>query len=426
MKTLTFVIIFALNIYNVHLIPVDTEDDPAPKYVIPITSSPLNPTLLTAEVKFDGFKLPIIIDISSDLVWMRKTSDDTSVTLNPSKFVTERCTPTGERKSGDITFLDNNLQFQNLSYFELTSQNKPCSYQSTLGLARKFNKNYFSIFELIKKKGVSPEFSISFNSYSTKNFNGELKFGSHETELFDISVNRIDCDLLDLSTRWAVILQGLVFGNLEEGEQSQNGKVYYVEAKSPSFKKVDAPLVIDTLQKYVIAPKNYIKYLKDKIFKSYLDKGICTFKENFDKMNAFFCTVEVVSSFPQIHFIINNFVLHLPFLFEKTDDGTDQYMFVIIEYPKISKWTFGNYIYYGYTLYFNDRGKTLSFLSKDDVDKVRIIGDYNKKEEEYENKITSYEIGFGIIFFINIPGIILLLVSLFKQKVYVETQIIFK
>ena len=45
-------------------------------------------------------------------------------------------------------------------------------------------------------------------------------------------------------------------------------------------------------------------------------------------------------------------------------------------------------------------------------------------EEKSENKITSYEIGFGIIFFINIAGITLLLVSLFKQKVYVETQII--
>ena len=424
MKTLTIVIIFALIIYNVHLIPVPTDDEPELQYVIPITSSPLNPNLLTAEVKLDGFKLAIIIDISSDLVWVRKTSDDTSVILKQGKFVTEKCTPTGERISGDITFLDNNVQLQNISYFELTSQDKPCAYKSTLGLARKFNKNYFSIFELIKKKGISPEFSIRFNSYSPNNFNGELKFGSHETELFDISINRIECDLLDLGTRWAVVLQGLVFGSLEEGEQSQNGKVFYVEAKSPNFKKVDAPLVIDTLQKYVIAPKNFIKYFKDKIFKSYLDKGICTFRENIDEINAFYCSVEVVGSFPQIHFILNNFVLHLPFLFEKTDDGTDQYMFIIIEYPKISKWTFGNYIYYAYTLYFNDRGKTLNFLSKGDVDKVRIIGDYNEKEEESENKITSYEIGFGIIFFINIAGITLLLVSLFKQKVYVETQII--
>jgi hypothetical protein len=61
------------------------------------------------------------------------------------------------------------------------------------------------------------------------------------------------------------------------------------------------------------------------------------------------------------------------------------------------------------------------------VKKIRLIGEYVGiseigKEDLIEEDITSYEVAFIAILLSNVAGIGLLLVSLFKQKVFIDTE----
>ena len=119
------------------------------------------------------------------------------------------------------------------------------------------------------------------------------------------------------------------------------------------------------------------------------------------------------------------------FLFRKVGNGGDdnEYMFVIINSDKFDKWTFGNIIYEKATVIFDAHDNKMIMLDEQDyvVKKIRLIGEYAGiseigKEDLIEEDITSYEVAFIAILLSNVVGIGLLLVSLFKQKVFIDTE----
>ena len=95
-------------------------------------------------------------------------------------------------------------------------------------------------------------------------------------------------------------------------------------------------------------------------------------------------------------------------------------MFIIVQSTSISQWTFGNILFTKFAVVFSEDVKTLNFISENNVEKIRIIGNYDPKDET--EGVTRYEISFGVIFIINIIGIVMLLISLFRQKVFIETE----
>ena len=403
-------------------LPVEhDEEDENDLFSIKISNTPIYTNFIMIDTKVDDYNIKMPIDISADSIWLKKTSDDTSVEeLN--KYITKMCKPTlpNKPKKGTLILSDCNLQLDDAPYIELNSSDFICGYRSTFGLAKKFQNADYSILRIIRRSGVRNTFSIRLKKTVPyyKELEGELRIGNHENELNDNTGNRIECDLIDLGTRWATMIQAMIYGDISTEEQSSKGKVYYIESKSKQFKKVDAPMSIETLQKYFIAPKLYFKYFTDKIFNTYIKEGTCSVREN-KEMSAFYCSDKVFETFPKIHFVINNYLLTFEGkdLFELVDN---EYMFIIVQSTSISQWTFGNILFTKFAVVFSEDVKTLNFISENNVEKIRIIGNYDPKDET--EGVTRYEISFGVIFIINIIGIVMLLISLFRQKVFIETE----
>lgn len=385
-------------------------------YPLVINSS--NPNVLYLPVTLDKISITMPIDVSSDLIWIKKASDDSSTFKDFNYFVSEPCKIEGEEKEGVIKL--GNVNFENMPFLEVPSA-VPSRLKSTLGLAKKFGDKKFSILSGFRKRGIEEEFSIELQvdeDYTESYF---LIIGNHNEETSYNSKKIIDCDLVDIGTKWACNLNGIVIGDLKEEEKSENGKVYYLEAKSKNYRKIDEPFVFETIQKYFIMPKSYVEFFKKKIFNALGNS--CKFIEDKERnLNGFFCKSSALENFPKVNFIINNYVLTLEKeqLFEEV--GEDQFLFTIVQSDLITRWTFGNLIIKKYKIIFDSSFGKLRFLNfHQETEKIRIIGDYHPAEDTNFSEVTSYEISFGIILCSSIIGIVLLLISLFKQKVFIET-----
>ena len=391
------------------------------------------PNPYTMHLTIDTLEFHVPLDISSESSWINRRSLDDSVVSSISFPITPQTSipPESQQTTLPIQF-ENGFTLNNFPFYDLTPTSAPLlPFKATFAIPRQSSSS--STLTLFRNKGFNNVFSI--RHFSSGSY--ELRIGSHSNEVMFNSDRKIECDLLDIGTKWSCKLQLIILGQLNENEHSNNLKVFYIDAKNANITKIEQPFIMDTMQKYIFMPKIAVKFFHKNIFNKLIKDNMCHYVENDstkgDGINAYYCTQEAIKHVPRINFVINSAVLSMDseFLFRKVGNGGDdnEYMFVIINSDKFDKWTFGNIIYEKATVIFDAHDNKMIMLDEQDyiVKKIRLIGEYAGiseigKEDLIEEDITSYEVAFIAILLSNVVGIGLLLVSLFKQKVFIDTE----
>ena len=359
------------------------------------------PNPYTMHLTIDTIELDVPLDISSESSWINKRSSDDSIFSSLSSRVTPHTSipPESPQVALPVQF-ENNFTLNSFPFYDLTSTSAALlPFKATFAIPRQSSSS--STLSLFRNKGFNNVFSIRHFSSGSH----ELRIGSHSNEIMFNSDRKIECDLLDIGTKWSCKLQLIILGQLNQNnEHSNNLKVFYIDAKSANITKIEQPFIMDTMQKYIFMPKLAVKFFHKNIFNKLIKDSLCHYIENDyakgDGINAYYCTEAAIKLVPRINFVINSAVLSMnsEFLFRKVGKGEDgdEYMFVIVNSDKFDKWTFGNIVFEKATVIFDAHDNKMIMLDEEDhiVKKIRLIGEYAGiseigREDVIEEDITS-------------------------------------
>ena len=391
------------------------------KYVIPFRKSKDNSNLIIFDLFFDNIEIPTPIDVSSQKTWMRKTLYSINFGKQEDFFVQPECEPIGKETKGILGF-SLNILYTNIIFHEFISSETGCDYRATFGLARKSSPKDQSILEQMKSHGASKVFSLEVTNKET--FEGMFSIGNLYQKIASYSNKRIDADLLDIGTKWGFTLQGIYIGDINELETNQDNSVFYIKANDSKYRTLKVPVVVETIQNFIIVSDIFVAFLNYQIFSKYINQGICEYKDQIQELHfrGFYCQTKIVESFPNISFVIGNalFVLKTEYLFEKID--TNHVLFIMVSSDLIRRWTFGNIILKHCQIVFDYESSLLRFLFEEKIQTIKIIGQLASSYNPPNSKVTSTEIVQGIIIGISVIGIIILFSSLFLQKIYIDNS----
>lgn len=394
------------------------------KYVIPFRKSKDNSNLIIFDLFFDNTEVPTPIDVSSEITWRRRTL--ININTQNNFFVQPECEPETKEIKGILGF-NLNIIYTNIVFHDFISSNTGCDYKATFGLSKiTLTKDEF-ILNQKKGQGCSKIFSLEVTNKET--FEGILSIGNLYQKIASYSGKRIDVDLLDIGTKWGFTLQGIFMGDVKELESNQDKSVFYLNTNNNKYRGLKVPVVIETIQNFIIVSDVFLAFLNYQIFSSYIHQGICEYKDQIKELHfrGFYCKNEIIESFPNINFVIGNslFVLKTEYLFEKVD--SNNVLFIMISSDLIKRWTFGNTILKHCQIIFDYESNLLRFLFEDKIKNIKIIGHIASSFTPLNSKLTSTEIIQGIIIGISVIGIIILFISLFLQKIYIKnSSIVFK
>lgn len=172
--------------------------------------------------------------------------------------------------------------------------------------------------------------------------------------------------------------------------------------KRYSEKNTDA--IFSSKINQILAPSDFMKYLRENIFKSHFKKGHC--KDVDFGLTQISCFCNKIKDFPNITLVIGEkgYVLTKDDLFVEAEKHC---LFSISANPKGKQWRIGNYFYEKFLPFFDYDSKTISFYSKEPVSLVLI--DPNSEDFVPNNYFCKKIIFLGISAILTVSLFLLLL-----------------
>ena len=402
-----FLIFYFLLLFN----EIFSEDKEEIKQII-LNYNQNNDNLIETIVTINSESYILPIDINSDKTWINKTYN-----FNPKKekpFIENKCNIKEYiEKEDKLIFNQGNIKLNSIFYLEIKI-NENCNYKGILGLRANKNRKYSIIDSFTDTFKITKTFSL--NKIDKNKI--EMKIGNHLDFIKTNLDKTINCNLLN-EDKLVTYLQGIIIGDLDISKK-QN-KIFYIGSSDEKLNIINEKIYFESLQKFIFGNNKFIKFLKDNTFYYYIKNGICEYekKTNF---YGFFCNKKILYNFPKISFIVNDFLITFNpnNLFEQIKDNN--YLFIIInnENNNNKDWSFGHILLNKFNNIIFDNEK-IYLIGKDNIEKIRIIEPFDPYYESKSN--FEYLITFCIFICMNLTGIIILLISLFKQKILINPQI---
>ena len=396
------------------------------KYSFPFAPHFGKLNLLCVPIHISKTTFQIPIDINSNITWIRKNG---TLSLPETYGIHEQCVVPSKAQPevGDVSF-SKTLKFSDFAYYQIPPDDKDClMYNSTLGLAKHFDNSSFSLAEKFNQMKLTTSFSLSL--MDPLDFVGDLRFGNFTDEIEAFPDQVINVDLIKDDPKWSLNLSGVVIGDLTN-DTGDNNTHYKINATDIRYREINEKIVIDTLQQFILTTEPFMYFLRDKVFKRYINIGICTY-ERHDNRNfyGFLCSDEILVTFPSVYLIFNNFLVELDstLLFKKLT--THSYLFSILYCPDNPTWVLGHVVLKDYKIIFNSESGIVSFMGNNKAERISIVGEGKPKEEEKKPKTEeevirisplngSFVFSFGTIIMINLIGVTHLIIGLLKHKTY--------
>ena len=372
-------------------------------------------------IKDQEYTIPI--DISLDRSWFN--TKDSSNNHN-KQLVIEEC-PIYElnfktKKNSYISFFDKSLVLEDIYYEEISNNlnNLTCDTKNgIIGLSPKSEKKILNLLTQLNKSYLLKKyFSIYKNELIIGNFEEEIKQNKH------IKTNILD----SFQNKWVINLQGVYFGEIDSSYISNNQNEFKINVLNNNYKSININCEFNTLQRMIIVEY----YLMDSIH-SNIFRNKCNLRRNEDeKFDGIYCDKDVYDKLPDLSFMINNKLLHVPKnkLFIKDKNNPNEFLFLIAFSDII--WEKGTCLVGSY--FFNElaiktifdaENNNVYLLSNDIIENIKIVDDYSVDDKQIilnNNSFSIYDFTLCFILISNFFGIIILLISLYKEKIFGKTQ----
>ena len=361
----------------------------------------------------------IPIDISSDRTWINIKSTSNN---HNKELVIEEC-PIYElnfktKKNSQISFFDRSLVLDDIYYEEVANNlnNLTCDTKNgIIGLSPKSEKKVLNLLTQLNKSYLLKKcFSIYKNELIIGNFEEELKQNKH------IEINILD----SFQNKWVINLQGVYFGEIDASYINNNQNEFKINVLNNNYKNVNINCEFNSLQRMIIVEYFLMDSIHTNIF-----RNKCNLRRNEEeKFEGIYCDKNVYEKLPDLSFMINNKLLHVSKnkLFIKDRHNPDEFLFLIAFSDII--WEKGTCLVGSY--FFNEldiktifdaENNKIYLLSNDIIENAKIVDDYSVDDKQIilnNNSFSIYDFILSLILISNFFGIIILLISLYKEKIY--------
>ena len=359
------------------------------------------------------YNLPI--DINADRTWIN-TNDNTNNKIDKNIILEECEIPDKDikrKKNIPISFFDKDIKIDEIAYEEINNDFNldTCNTKNgIIGLSNKSEKKILNLLTQINKVySIKKSFSIFNNQLILGNFDDELKQNKH------VCVN-----LLDAQNKWGFNLQGIYYGEIDKSNYQDD--YFLINKMNNNYRKINAVFSFNSLQRFIIVDYYYFEFINNNIF-----KNKCNIKtDDQEKFTGIYCDKKTIETLPDLSFLIDDKMLPVPInkLFIQDKNSLDEYLFAIVfsEIVWDNGYMIGNLFYneLGYKVIFDAESNHIYFLSDKIIEKVKIIDEYSI--DERQNILNNYSFSIydyilSIILILNFLGIIMLLGSLYKEKI---------
>ena len=250
-------------------------------------------------------------------------------------------------------------------------------------------------------------------------YNNELIIGDLEEEIKKSKY--ISSSVLYPEQKWSINIQGLYFGEIDSYKKNNNNE-FTINVLNNNYKKLNLDIEFNTLQRMIIIEYYQFDYINENIF-----KNKCNIKRNEqERFEGIYCDKNTIDKLPDFGFVINNKLLPIQInkLFIKDKNNPEEYLF-LIGYSDIiwekGPCLVGSYFFneLGIKVIFDAENSKVYILSNDIIDKIKIVNDYlvdGTQSILNNNSFSIYDLVLCFILISNFLGIIILLVSLYKEK----------
>lgn len=370
---------------------------------------------LSSSIYINDKEYEIPIDMGLDRTWInlkdKPKNHDKELVINECalyemKFKSKNNIP--------ISFFDKDLILEEISFNELESSLdqlncdtkngiislSPRSEKKVLNLLTQLNKEY-----LLKKY-----FSI---------YNYELILGNFDEEIKNSKY--IVSHVLHFENKWTIPIHGIYFGETDSSKKNNNNE-FIINVLNNNYKKILLNVEFNCIQRLIIVEYYYLQSININIF-----KNKCEIRGNEkEKFEGIYCDKNVINELPDLSFMINDKLLHVPInkLFIKDKNYPNEFLF-LIAYSDIiwekGPCVIGNYFFneLGIKVIFDAENTYIYILSNDIIENVKIVNDYavdNKQKILNNNSFSLYDFILCCILISNFLGIIILVASLYKEK----------
>ena len=265
-------------------------------------------------------KMLLSMDMTNNYTWISRyfynSNKSTSVTkINDITKINFGCYSFDFSELNDTIWIKNLDNFYSIffNFYFLTSELFSSDNYEGIGTAYKFeNENFSFIHQLYNNKIISEK---SFGFYPQKPTKGLLYLGNIPQK--------------ELNKKYTYKIKVL-----------PNHKTWNIAIKKINDYQNIFEAYFDSNEDYTKAPISFISYLKEKIFKSFLENQSCKlFNDSLESNTYFYCLCRKIQNFPKFVFYIDNYAITLNFsqMFVE-DEGK---CFLSINPNKENKWIFG-------------------------------------------------------------------------------------
>ena len=232
---------------------------------------------------------------------------------------------------------------------------------NTLGLSYKQKNNLGSPVGLLRQFGYIQRKGFGF--WNVTQDEGNFYFGDFSREEIQNKAQS-SCQVNSNYSTWGCELQYVFFGrDVKKG--------YWVKEKY---------VVFSTKTTWIIAPMDFMSFLKKTVFADYFKKRDC-----FDVIESgyrkFSCKCAVVDDFPTMSFVIEEreYLISREDLFSKANKAC---VFSVLSYEGTKGWKIGSVFYRKFAPFFSYDNKTVGFFSDSRTDSVTLDKAWGYREEK--------------------------------------------
>ena len=281
-------------------------------------SSQTNTNTLNIQLLLNKQFVSIPIDISSDKIWYQPT-----YLYNTNNIYLNKTVPPLSELSLIQGTLDISLHigFTDVIFFLYNNTINPTEYKTSgFGLSRKYENKEHSFIEKLNEQKLKRMFSLGIDKNDLSK--GYLKIGDSYRHTRQKNHRTISAKLVDFNKLWAIHIESVFISNNN----------LTVDTIQQSFRIINETTVLDSVEEFIIVNDNFIQYLYNELFKSYIQNKQCILnKEGKYNIKKYFCKETSLQDFPNIYFIINNkhLVLNASNLFIKQEDSNEYNMMFV-------------------------------------------------------------------------------------------------
>jgi len=313
------------------------------------------------------------------------------------------------------------LVLEDISYEEISNNlnNLTCDTKNgIIGISPKSEKKVLNLLTQLNKSYLLKKyFSIFKNELIIGNFDEEIKQNKH-----------IETNILDFQYKWIINIQGIYFGQIDSSYFENNQKEFKINIMNNNYKNLNLNCEFNSLQRMLIVEYYLIDNINTNIF-----RNKCNLKSNEEeKFQGLYCDKNTLDKLPDLSIMINNKLLHIPInkLFEQDKNNPNEFLFLIAFSDIIwgkGSCLIGSYFFneLGIKTIFDSENNNIYLLSNNIIENTKIVDDYSVDDKQIilnNNSFSIYDFTLCFILISNFFGIIILLVSLYKEKVYGKVQ----